>query len=157
MKHSRAKNQRKYFSATLALAMMALGCLEVPIIHVEPEPSDAGDADVSRQPISDATNDAPDPCEACLRAPSREDYGCGNEMDACSADPQCAGTIGCAIPQGCFRLPDQSSIINCGIPCAREAGLDVSSPSLQLVIAVVTCGETTCGPICRGEVDAAVR
>jgi len=145
------------FFVALALAATMSSCLEVPIIHVEPEPTDAGDAEASRPPVTDASADAPNSCYACVKAPSVPGYGCGNEWDACEADPQCAGTMECAIPLGCLALPDQSSIINCGIPCAREAGLDVSSPSLQLVIALVTCGETTCGPICRGEVDAATR
>jgi hypothetical protein len=138
-----------------ALAAVGAGCLDVPIVHVEQHRSDAGDADASRPPF-DASIDGPNACEACLRAPSRPGYGCGDPLDACTADPQCSGTIECSIAAGCFMLPSQADIIDCGTPCGRDAGLDVSSPSLQLVLAVVMCAQDVCGPICRGEVDAAV-
>jgi len=147
---------RPLFPRALWLApTLALACLDVPIIHVEPEPSDASDAEASHPMLSDASIDAPDACNVCMHAKSRPGYGCGDEVVACWADASCAGTIECAFYSGCLRQPDQSSVINCGIPCAKDAGLDVSSPSLQLVIAVVTCGVISCGPICRGEVDAA--
>jgi hypothetical protein len=138
------------------IALFVVSCLDVPIIHVEPQPSDAGDAEASR-PMPDASIDAPNVCELCMRAAPRPGYGCGDKLDACSADPQCSGTIECAMAMGCLMLPDQGAIIDCGIPCARDAGLDVSSPSLQLVIAVVACAQEVCGPICRGEVDASAR
>jgi hypothetical protein len=152
MKGTLMQNSPLSPAVMLLAATMAFGCLDVPIIHVERE---ASDADASRPMVSDASIDAPDACDVCMRAMSQPGYGCGNEFDACLVDAQCSGTILCALARGCIKLPDQSSIINCGIPCAMDAGLDVSSPSLQLVIAVVMCGATTCGPICRGEVDAA--
>jgi hypothetical protein len=139
----------------LATAAMWLGCLDVPIVHVEPHPSDGGDAEASTPP-PDVSIDAPNLCATCLRAKSRPGYGCSDALDACSPDPQCSGTIECSIANGCFMLPDQPSIIDCGIPCARDAGLDVSSPSLQLVLAVVTCAQDVCGPICRGDPDASI-
>jgi hypothetical protein len=140
----------------VAIAAVAVGCLDVPIIHVGPRANDAGDAEAGGPRPSDASIDAPSPCEVCMRAKSRPGYGCGDQLDACTPDPQCSGTIECSIASGCFMLPNQSSIIDCGTPCARDAGLDVSSPSLQLVLAVVMCAQDVCGPICRGDVDASV-
>jgi hypothetical protein len=143
--------------ATLSLAttILWLGCLDVPIIHVEAQPSDAGDAEASSPP-ADVSIDAPNPCTTCMRAKSRPGYGCGDALDSCTADPQCAGTIECALAKGCFMLPDQGSIVDCGTPCGREAGLDISTPSAQLVLAVVLCGQDACGPICRGDPDASI-
>jgi hypothetical protein len=137
-------------------AFCVLNCLDVAVIHVEPRSSDAG-SDSSLEADSDVTVDAgPRPCEVCLRAPDLPGYGCGNELAACSADAQCSGTIECAIAQQCFELSGQGAIIDCGTPCARDAGLDVTGPSGLLVLAVVTCAQDACGPTCRGEVgDAA--
>jgi hypothetical protein len=135
--------------------LLWLGCLDVPIIHVEPQPSDAGDAEASSPP-SDVSIDAPNPCTTCMRAKSRPGYGCGDALDACALEPQCAGTIECGIAIGCFMLPDQEAIVDCGTPCARDAGLDITAPAAQLVLAVVTCAQESCGPICRGDPDASI-
>jgi hypothetical protein len=127
-----------------------VGCLDMPIVHVEKPPPDASDAG----PPSDADasmGDAARDCEACLRAPSRLGYGCGNEMDACATDPVCSGTIECAIAKRCFELGSQAAIIDCGTPCGREAGLDITSPGIALIFAVIACAQDVCGPICRGE------
>jgi hypothetical protein len=132
---------------------IAVGCLDISVVHVEPRVSDGGDASMTPPEVDGATSDAgPGPCEVCIRAPSRPGYGCGDQMAACSADQQCSGTLECAIAIGCFALNGQGPIIDCGTPCGRDAGLDVSSPSLFLVLAVITCGQDSCGPICRGEV-----
>jgi hypothetical protein len=141
-----------------AVAMSIAGCLEMPIIHVA-KPADAGsDAPPPGDASVDAENDAgPDACERCIRAPSKPNYGCGDEMAACATDPICRSTFDCAIPKGCFHLEGQGAIIDCGIPCAREAGLDITSPAVTLIFAVVACGQDKCGTICRGEVDASVK
>jgi len=142
--------------AALPTAMGLGGCLDVAIIHVEPRTNDAGDEGSSIPTEDDATVDAgPRACEACIRAPSRPGYGCGDPLTACFTNDQCKGTIECAFATGCFELSGQGAIIDCGSPCAREAGLDLNSPALQLVLDLVACGQGPCGPICRGEVDAA--
>ncbi len=148
---------------TAACMTLVIGCLDMRIIHVEKPASDAGDAGPPSDAALDATTpDGPAVCETCLRAPSQATYGCGDEMAACATDPVCAGTIECAIAKGCFQLNGQGPIIDCGTPCAREAGLDINSPGAALIFAMVTCGQEKCGPICRGEVggpsaDASVK
>jgi hypothetical protein len=134
----------------MALWVPAAGCLDMPIVHVDKPYRDAGDAG----PPSDADasiEDAGRACEFCLRAPSMPGYGCGNEMAACAADPICAGTIECAVVKRCFELAGQAAIIDCGTPCGREAGLDLTSPAIALIFAVIACAQDVCGPICRGE------
>ena len=137
-------------------AMAIAGCLDMPIIHVaKPDAGDAG-------PPSDASGDGPieagpDACERCVRAKSQPTYGCGDEMAACATDPICYATMECAVSIGCFHLTGQGAIIDCGIPCGREAGLDITSPAVALIFAVVACGQDKCGAICRGEVDASAK
>jgi len=140
-----------------AVAMSMAGCLEMPIIHVA-KPADAGsDAPLSDDASVDAMEDAgPDACERCIRAPSTPTYGCGDEMAACATDPICFNTIECAIAKGCFHITGQGGIIDCGTPCGREAGLDITSPAVALIFAMVACGQDKCGAICRGEVDASL-
>ena len=161
--HATSKHVGSWKGRLLGATSMAVvvGCLDISVIHVEPRASDGGDA--STAPVDEdaaMTDGGANACEACIRAPTRPGYGCGDAMAACSADPQCSGTIECALKIDCFALSGQGAIIDCGTPCARDAGLDVSSPSLFLVLAVVTCGQESCGAICRGEaappVDASV-
>ncbi len=140
---------------TFVAACLLGGCLDVAVIHVEARTTDAGSDAAPKPPEEDAAVEAgPRPCEVCMRAPSRPGYGCGDSLAACFVNDQCKGTIECAIATGCLELSGQGAIIDCGTPCGRDAGLDVSSPALQLVLGVVACGQDACGPICRGEVDA---
>jgi hypothetical protein len=134
----------------LVTTSQVAGCLEMPILHVDKPSNDGGDA--SSPSDADApSSDAPGVCETCLRAPSRPGYGCGDEIAACAADPVCAGTIECGIAKGCFSLGTQAEIVDCGTPCGREAGLDISSPAIELIFAFIACAQDACGPTCRGE------
>src|SRR5205085_1500298 len=94
--------------ATIALVV---GCLDVPIIHVEPPAGDAGDAAPPARDAELEAGDAARPCEVCIRAAPGAAYGCGDKMAACSADAQCSGTIECALSIGCFELPNQGAVI----------------------------------------------
>jgi hypothetical protein len=150
------KKRARITWATLTIGFVSIaavsqigGCLEMPILHVKPS-SDAGDAE-SPSDAHAPTSDGPGACEACLRAPSQPGYGCGDQMAACSADPVCSATIECAIAKGCFALNGQPAIIDCGTPCGREAGLDITSPAIELIFAMIACGQDVCGSICRGE------
>ena len=136
------------FAANLGLAIH--GCLNVKVIHV-----DESDAAADSGPIHDldVSGDAPRPCEVCMRAPSDPGPGCAEVIAVCAADQPCNDTMECAIASRCLELNGQGAIIDCGTPCGRDAGLDLSSPSLTLVFAVVDCAQDKCGPICRGEVD----
>ncbi len=157
MKNRRMTIHLDPFTIRLLMAtstMGVAGCLDMPIIHVERPSGDAGDA--APPSDADATTDGADACEACLRAPSQAGYGCGDEMAACTTDRVCSETIECAIAKGCFHLNGQGAIVDCGTPCAREAGLDLASPSVTLIFAVIGCAQDKCGAICRGEVDASV-
>jgi hypothetical protein len=134
-----------------AIAGLAIhGCLDVVVVHVDEPGSDGGDGGPQRD--LDASGDATRPCEVCMRAPSDPGPGCADEMATCAADAPCFATMECAIAAGCLELTGQGAIIDCGTPCGRDAGLDLSSPSITFVLAVVTCAQDSCGPICRGEI-----
>jgi hypothetical protein len=145
----------KFFAtstATLFAAMTGMtiyGCLDVVVIHVDEPGIDGGDGG---QRDLDASVDGMRPCEACVRAPADPGPGCANFLAICNADLPCAATMECAIALGCLEQADQGLVVDCGRPCAVAAGLDPTKPSINYVIDLVTCGTTTCGPICRGEV-----
>jgi hypothetical protein len=144
---SKAMHRARWAFGILAVSSTSqvVGCLEMPILHVD-KSSDASPSDAEMPP-----SDGPGACEACLRAPSRPSYGCGDQMAACAADPVCSATIECGIAKGCFSLSGQAAIIDCGTPCGREAGLDINSPGVSLLFAVIACAQDVCGPTCRGE------
>ena len=149
----------KFLATLVALILVANlglsihGCLDVKVIHVD-EP-DAAATDSGPIHELDIAPDAPRPCEVCMYAPSDPGPGCSDVIAVCAADPPCKATMECAIAARCLELNGQGAIIDCGTPCGRDAGLDLSSPSLNYVFAVVECAQDACGPICRGEVPPA--
>jgi hypothetical protein len=132
-----------FFTTTV----LAAACLDVPIVHVD-EPTDGGDGGLREV---DVTNDGQRPCDVCLQAAADPGPGCGHLFERCIADRPCRDTMTCALALGCLELPDQGQVIDCGRPCAAQAGLDPTSPSITYVLELATCGTTTCGTICRGE------
>ena len=147
----------KSFALSVAAVIAAItglaihGCLDVVVIHVDERDGGAGDGGPNHD--LDVADDAPRPCDVCMRSPAVPGPGCAEVMATCAADPPCNATMECAISARCFELNGQGAIIDCGTPCGREAGLDLSSPSLTRVLAVVTCAQDACGAICRGEVS----
>ena len=135
-------------SAIAGLVLHA--CLDVKVIRVD-EPGNDGGAGGSGHDL-DVASDGPRPCEVCMLAPSDPGPGCADVMAVCAGDRGCNDTMACAIASRCLELSGMGAIIDCGTPCGRDAGLDLSSMSLTYVFAVVTCAQESCGPICRGEV-----
>jgi hypothetical protein len=145
----------KFFAivAVLVAAIPALaihGCLDVVVIHVDEPEGGVADGGPFRE--LDVNPDAPRPCEVCVRAPSDPGPGCAGVMAVCAADRGCHDTVECAIAARCLELTGQGNIIDCGTPCGRDAGLDLSSPSLTYLFDVLGCAQDACGPICRGEI-----
>jgi hypothetical protein len=134
-------------TATLGLA--SHGCLDVVVIRVEERDGGAGDG--GPFPGLDVNDDGPRPCEVCMRAASDPGPGCADSMAACATDAPCGATMECSIAARCFELTGQGLIVDCGTPCGRDAGLDLSSPSITYVLAVIKCAQEVCGTICRGE------
>jgi hypothetical protein len=128
-------------------------CVDPVPVHVDEPVSDGGEAGGSGREPDAATDGPPRPCEICMRAASSPGPGCGDQIQACSADPPCLGTLECAFAERCLEQSGQGAIVDCGLPCARDAGLDPASPSATLIFALVTCAQEACGPICRGEVE----
>jgi hypothetical protein len=124
-------------------------CLDVQVIHVDEPVSDGGgpghDLDVA--------SDAPRPCELCINAPPDPGPGCAHVVAICAADRGCHDTMVCAVAARCLELSGMGTILDCGTPCGRNAGLDLSSPSLTYLFDVLACAQDSCGPICRGEVS----
>jgi hypothetical protein len=138
-------------SAAILATMLSpglAGCMDLRVIHVDEPVSDAGSLDVEHDP--DAAADAPPPCEVCVRAPADPGPGCGDKFATCVADRGCGATMECALRKGCAELGDRGAIIDCGAPCAAEAGLDPNGSSINLILDVITCSQTICGAICRG-------
>jgi hypothetical protein len=139
----------KFFATSFAAlfttfaGVTIVACLDVPLIHVdEPE---AG------PPIADASTDGSRPCESCLRASSNPGPGCAQQFDACFNEPTCRATMECAIALGCPELQEPGKVIDCGNPCAVEAGLNPTTGAINILIDLLGCATTICGPICRGE------
>jgi hypothetical protein len=56
----------------------------------------------------------------------------------------------------CFEVPSVEGKIQCGVPCAVEAGVaSLYDPSLMLALNVVQCGATKCSSPCQvdGSID----
>ena len=131
-----------------AMPVLACGCLDVVVVHVDEPSSDGGGPMRDPDGSADAASNR---CEECLRADPEPGPGCGHRIADCATHPQCANTFDCVLPLGCFELTGQGNIVDCGTDCARAAGLETAGPAAPLIYAVVTCAQDVCGPICRGE------
>jgi hypothetical protein len=126
------------FTATLiALLAAARGipaCLDVTPIVLEKEAS-ATPTDF--------------PCLRCLQRPD-DGGGCSDEIAICQNDPRCNAAYACIVAKACLDLPTIDDKIQCGLPCAQEAGVtSLTDPVVGEVQAVVLCGEQGCADPCH--------
>jgi hypothetical protein len=139
------------FAFVFAIAAAIVACLDMTPITVTPPGEDAAPS-----PIVDAGPDAPDvdtrhPCQRCIETPD-DGGGCGSELAACLADPQCNEIYQCVLSNGCLDKPTNRATTICSLPCAAEAGVfDLTSTPAVLAITVVNCGEVACRGICVPE------
>lgn len=154
--------------AAAVAAVAGVACLDLtPIVYEAPVPEggqppkpDVVVMDTGPAPegsISDVVSDVsvpevvvPPTCVGCLSAP--EDAappGCSSALSACLANSKCAATYTCAVASGCFQQPTFRDIVNCGIPCAEDAGIVSSSdPAVQLIYNIAVCASCNCNAIC---------
>jgi hypothetical protein len=89
------------------------------------------------------------PCLRCLQSPDA-DGGCANEIADCTNDPRCEPIYECIVALACVDLPTIDDKLQCGLPCAQEAGVSTTEdPIVAKLLAWVRCGETGCADPCN--------
>jgi len=150
-------------SVLVAALVGAAACLDLtPIVYEEAPkrdasaaPPDGGTVDAAVDGVADADAevdvDMRPPCVRCLTSPDDASVpGCADEIAACVANAECAATYACAVANGCFEQPSFRDIVNCGIPCAEDAGITSSSdPAVTLIEAIATCAQNSCNQPCH--------
>lgn len=142
----------------------AAACLDLtPIIYEEAPkpnasaaPSEGGTVDAAVDGgVADADAevdvDMRPPCIRCITSPDDASMpGCADEISACTGNAECAATYACALANGCFEQPSFRDIVNCGIPCAEDAGITTSSdPAITLIYDIATCAQNNCNQPCH--------
>jgi hypothetical protein len=126
------------------------GCLNTdPLLELPAEDAAAPTVDVLTDAGADV--DLRGPCQRCVEAPDdAAGGGCASILTNCNASPKCAGTYQCVLRAGCLTKGVYRDIINCGIPCAEEAGIVTQTdPAIPLVLGVTNCVSTgPCGKVC---------
>jgi hypothetical protein len=168
--------RRAFWLAVLAGAATAAGlagaaCLDItPIVYEAPSKGDGnapmpdvtvGEAGpMTEGSVRDATFDGdvlivpevvvPPTCLGCLNWPDdAAPPGCAAELAVCMTNPKCAATYSCCVASGCFATGSFRGIVNCGIPCAEDAGIVSSNdPAVQLIDNIATCATCNCNVIC---------
>jgi hypothetical protein len=143
-------------------------CLDLtPIVYEAPAPDAMPSVDASVDvPVTgdsappDASGDVgdaaapevhvPPTCVGCLNTPDdAAPPGCGSEIALCLANSKCAATYACVVATGCFQQPSFRDIVNCGLPCAEDAGImSTTDPAVQLIYNIAICASCNCSNIC---------
>ena len=128
----------RVLALALAFALVSIGallsCLDVTPIVVPPR--DAG-------LLAEAS------CTTCLELPN-DQHGCKDTLDRCRADPRCAPVLACVELASCFDRPILDDKLNCGLPCAQEAGITTTNdPTIAYLLDVLQCGKQECGLACN--------
>lgn len=160
--------------AAAAAAVAGVACLDLtPIVYEAPSGDDAvapmpdvvvttesgplPDGSVPPDAASIVDGDASKPevvvpptCVGCLNTPDdAATPGCATEIAACKKNSECAATYSCAVASGCFQQPSFRDIVNCGIPCAEDAGIvSQTDPAVQLIYDIAVCASCNCNAIC---------
>lgn len=92
----------------------------------------------------------PPTCIGCVTHPDdAATPGCATEIATCKANAECAATYACAVANDCFQQPSFRDIINCGIPCAEDAGIVSSNDhAVCLIYNIAVCASCNCSSIC---------
>jgi hypothetical protein len=120
-----------------------------PTADAGPDVVQPGDAAADGDAVVDVDNRPP--CVQCITAPDdASPPGCDTEIQACQDSPVCLQIYECALASGCFEQPSFRDLVNCGLPCAAEAGVVSSQdPSLLLVYNVAVCAQANCNAPCN--------
>ena len=120
--------------------------IDVPVTGDSAPPEDGADVRDAAAPEVHV----PPTCVGCLNTPDdAASPGCGTEIAVCHTNSECAATYACAVATGCFQQPTFRQIVNCGLPCAEDAGImSTTDPAVQLIYNIAVCAACNCSNIC---------
>jgi hypothetical protein len=126
--------------------------VDVPMGSDTAPPGDGSSSDVRDAAAPEVY--MPPTCVGCLNTPDdAAPPGCGTEITACLANSKCAATYACALAAGCFQQATFRDIVQCGIPCAEDAGImSTNDPAVTLIYNIALCAQCSCnGPCAIGD------
>lgn len=127
------------------------GCMSLEPIVLRDDAADASlPLDVGALPL-DATGEVSlTACEQCIFGLGDGGPSCKAQWDACAGLEVCVKTMACARAQSCLENKDFKQALDCGIPCAKAAGMtDQTSPEAIAMLEIVSCVQSTCAKACR--------
>ena len=86
-------------------------------------------------------------CLLCLEKPE----ACSGLIEECKADPRCKPAFACIEREACFDLLTLDDKINCGLPCAADAGIQSATDPViaTYLVGLVACGQQKCATECN--------
>ena len=86
-------------------------------------------------------------CLLCLEKPE----ACSGLIEECKADPRCKPAFACIEREACFDLLTLDDKINCGLPCAADAGITSAADPVitTYLVGLVACGQQKCATECN--------
>lgn len=120
------------FAVLLAGFRFLSACLTIEPIIVERDASaTSGDAS----------------CLPCLEQPET----CVGLIEQCQGDPRCKPAFECIERESCFERPTLDDKINCGLPCAQDAGIQSATDPViaTYLVGLVACAQEKCAVPCN--------
>lgn len=139
-------------SRVLCLLLVATsGCMTLDPIVLPSASADASlPIDAGGLPLDANAEVSLTACEECIFGIGDGAPGCKVQWDACAALDKCVNTMACARAQSCLENKDFKQTLDCGIPCAKAAGMtDQTSPEAVAMLEIVSCVQSTCAKPCR--------
>jgi hypothetical protein len=86
-------------------------------------------------------------CHICLD----QAENCAGIIEQCEGDPRCKPAFACIRREACFDLLTLDDKINCGLPCAADAGITSASDPVvaTYLVGLVACAQQKCAAPCN--------
>jgi len=86
-------------------------------------------------------------CLLCLEKPET----CSGLIEECQGDPRCKPAFACIEREACFELLTLDDKINCGLPCAADAGIQSAADPViaTYLVGLVACAQQKCAAPCN--------
>ena len=86
-------------------------------------------------------------CLLCLEKPET----CSGLIEECQGDPRCKPAFACIEREACFDLLTLDDKINCGLPCAADAGIQSATDPViaTYLVGLVACAQQKCAAPCN--------
>jgi hypothetical protein len=86
-------------------------------------------------------------CLLCLEQPE----SCAGLIEQCQGDPRCKPAFACIEREACFDLLTLDDKINCGLPCAADAGIQSAADPViaTYLVGLVACAQQKCAVPCN--------